>query len=121
MLIFLTLDLHCSAQKNNGRRANAVAAARGPQFGGERSRTLRQFGQDDLIGGGNEEEGEAQYNFAYEVDSEEGSQFSQSENAENGVISGEYRVNLPDGRLQIVRYLKCFKYTLESLVRTSCH
>ena len=42
-------------------------------------------------------------NFAYEVNSEEGAQYSHQENAEAGVISGEYRVNLPDGRIQIVR------------------
>ena len=89
-----------------------MAAARGPQFGGGSSRTLRQFGQDDFIGGGGGGGGDgqddtAEYNFAYEVNSDEGAQYSQSENAADGIISGEYRVNLPDGRLQIVRYLMC--------------
>jgi hypothetical protein len=79
-----------------------VAAERGPQFGGGSNRQNRQFGQDDSIGGGSEDD-TAEYNFAYEVNSDEGAQFSQQENAEDGVISGEYRVNLPDGRIQIVR------------------
>lgn len=54
-------------------------------------------------GGGDDQDGTAEYNFAYEVNSEEGAQYSHQENAEAGVISGEYRVNLPDGRIQIVR------------------
>ena len=100
-----------SGKKANGRPSPPVAAARttppvanarGPQFAGERSRTLRQFAEDDTIDG---EADSAVYSFAYEVNSEEsGAQFSQSEDAADGVITGEYRVNLPDGRVQIVRY-----------------
>ena len=95
----------CSALKKQVQRTPPVAAKRGPQFGGGSNRQNRQFGQDDLIGGGggDDENGTAEYNFAYEVNSDEGAQYSHQENAEAGVISGEYRVNLPDGRVQIVR------------------
>ena len=96
-----------SALRKDGRAGPLVAAKRGPQFtggqdrqGGQSRRGQRDFGQDDSIGG---EDGTAEYNFAYEVNSDEGAQFSQQEEASGGVITGEYRVNLPDGRVQIVR------------------
>lgn len=95
---------HCRSLKKQVQRNPPVAAKRGPQFSGGSNRQNRQFGQDDLIGGdGDDQDGTAEYNFAYEVNSEEGAQYSHQENAEAGVISGEYRVNLPDGRIQIVR------------------
>ena len=103
----MSFPLHlylCSALKKQVQRNPPVAAKRGPQFGGGSNRQNRQFGQDDLIGGGGDnQDGTAEYNFAYEVNSDEGAQYSHQENAEAGVISGEYRVNLPDGRVQIVR------------------
>lgn len=97
-----------SALRKEARAGPLVAAKRGPQFtggqdrqDGQSRRGQRDFGQDDSIGG---EDGTAEYNFAYEVNSDEGAQFSQQEEASGGVITGEYRVNLPDGRVQIVRY-----------------
>merc|ERR1712106_875747 len=46
------------------------------------------------------------YNYNYGVNDPEysGAVFSQSENRENYATNGEYRVNLPDGRVQIVSY-----------------
>jgi len=45
------------------------------------------------------------YNFQYGVsDAETGQQFSHGENRDNYNTAGEYRVNLPDGRIQIVTY-----------------
>ena len=85
------------------RSAPPVAASR-RQFRGGSGRTQRQFGQDDSLGQGNADNTDtAEYNFAYAVDSDEGAKYSHQEEAAEGVISGEYRVNLPDGRTQIVR------------------
>ena len=104
---FLSNISNFSALRKEARAGPLVAAKRGPQFtgaqdrqGGQSRRGQRDFGQDDSIGG---EDGTAEYNFAYEVNSDEGAQFSQQEEASGGVITGEYRVNLPDGRVQIVR------------------
>ena len=98
------------AEERQSRPPPPRAEARGPQFvGGSGGRNhvrsqREQFGEDDRIGNDPSENDSARYNFAYEVNSDEsGAQYSHSENAENGVISGEYRVNLPDGRVQIVR------------------
>ncbi|KAK7069648.1 hypothetical protein SK128_017481, partial [Halocaridina rubra] len=45
------------------------------------------------------------YDFDWGVnDPESGNQFSQKEESDGNVVRGEYRVLLPDGRLQIVRY-----------------
>jgi len=45
------------------------------------------------------------YNFQYGVsDAETGQHFSHNENRDNDITTGEYRVNLPDGRVQIVTY-----------------
>lgn len=45
------------------------------------------------------------YNFQYGVsDALTGQQFSHGENRDNYNTAGEYRVNLPDGRVQIVTY-----------------
>ncbi|XP_068232133.1 cuticle protein 19.8-like [Palaemon carinicauda] len=45
------------------------------------------------------------YDFGYGVDDpDSGNQFSQKEASDGNVVRGEYRVLLPDGRLQIVRY-----------------
>ena len=45
------------------------------------------------------------YNFKYAVDdSPYGPVFSHGENRENYNTAGEYQVNLPDGRVQIVTY-----------------
>ena len=47
----------------------------------------------------------APYNYSYEVkDEPAGLNFGQNENSDGSVVSGEYRVLLPDGRTQIVRY-----------------
>ena len=47
----------------------------------------------------------APYNYSYEVKDEPvGLNFGQNENSDGSVVSGEYRVLLPDGRTQIVRY-----------------
>merc|ERR1712212_66949 len=45
------------------------------------------------------------YNYAWAVaDPGAGLDFGQNENSDGNVVSGEYRVLLPDGRTQIVRY-----------------
>ncbi|XP_063588695.1 uncharacterized protein LOC134765828 [Penaeus indicus] len=45
------------------------------------------------------------YDFGWGVDDpDSGNQFSQKEESDGNVVRGEYRVLLPDGRLQIVRY-----------------
>merc|ERR1712012_1185957 len=45
------------------------------------------------------------YNYEYGVqDSYSGAAFSQKESRDNYDTAGEYRVNLPDGRVQIVSY-----------------
>ena len=45
------------------------------------------------------------YNYEYGVNSpHHGSVFSQKETRDNYNTAGEYRVNLPDGRVQIVSY-----------------
>ena len=46
------------------------------------------------------------YEFRYGVrDERSGADFEQTENREGHVTRGEYRVNLPDGRVQIVTYV----------------
>ncbi|XP_069983683.1 cuticle protein 19-like [Penaeus vannamei] len=45
------------------------------------------------------------YDFGWGVDDpDSGNQFSQKEESDGNVVRGEYRVLLPDGRLQVVRY-----------------
>merc|ERR1712142_641040 len=45
------------------------------------------------------------YEFAYGVvDDYSGNNYGQSEKSDGGVVTGEYRVLLPDGRTQIVTY-----------------
>lgn len=45
------------------------------------------------------------YNFGYDIKDEESySDFSFSEKSDGNVVSGSYRVVLPDGRTQIVNY-----------------
>lgn len=45
------------------------------------------------------------FNFAYEVkDDYSGNDYSHSSNSDGRITEGEYRVLLPDGRTQIVRY-----------------
>ena len=47
----------------------------------------------------------ASYNFEYAVEDEEsGNNFGQQENREGDVTTGNYFVQLPDGRMQIVNY-----------------
>ncbi len=49
------------------------------------------------------------YKFAYGVDDKNGTEFSQKVESDGEVITGEYRVLLPDGRLQIVTYTADWK------------
>jgi len=50
------------------------------------------------------------YDFQYAVrDADFGNDFSQQEKSDGDVITGEYRVLLPDGRTQIVRYTADWK------------
>ena len=45
------------------------------------------------------------YNYNWAVaDTEAGLNYGQQENSDGAVVSGEYRVLLPDGRTQVVRY-----------------
>lgn len=45
-----------------------------------------------------------QYAFSYTVrDTESGDDFSHTQHQKNGAISGTYKVQLPDGRTQVVR------------------
>jgi len=45
------------------------------------------------------------YNYAWEVkDAEAGLNYGQNENSDGSVVTGEYRVLLPDGRTQVVTY-----------------
>merc|ERR1712038_1831370 len=45
------------------------------------------------------------YSYSWEVnDSQAGLEYGQSESSDGSVVSGEYRVLLPDGRTQVVRY-----------------
>ena len=45
------------------------------------------------------------YNYNWAVaDTEAGLNYGQEENSDGSVVTGEYRVLLPDGRTQIVRY-----------------
>jgi hypothetical protein len=47
-----------------------------------------------------------EYNFAYAVkDHHSGDDFSHSQKQENGAVQGSYKVRLPDGRLQITKYI----------------
>lgn len=46
-----------------------------------------------------------QYRFSYAVkDGKSGDDFSHSQKQENGAVQGSYKVQLPDGRVQLVRY-----------------
>lgn len=46
-----------------------------------------------------------QYRFAYSVkDRQSGDDFSHHQQQENGAVQGSYKVQLPDGRTQTVRY-----------------
>ena len=46
-----------------------------------------------------------QYRFSYAVkDGHSGDDFSHTQNQENGAVHGSYNVQLPDGRMQIVKY-----------------
>jgi collagen type III alpha len=48
----------------------------------------------------------ASYEFKYEVnDASTGQEFGHQESREGDVVTGEYRVLLPDGRTQIVKYI----------------
>lgn len=45
------------------------------------------------------------YNFGYSVkDFNQGTDFKQQETSDGNTVKGQYRVQLPDGRLQIVTY-----------------
>ena len=45
------------------------------------------------------------YNYGWAVsEPDAGLNFGQNENSDGNVVTGEYRVLLPDGRTQIVRY-----------------
>merc|ERR1711970_1109304 len=45
------------------------------------------------------------YNYGWAVaDPDQGLNYGQNENSDGNVVTGEYRVLLPDGRTQIVRY-----------------
>lgn len=44
------------------------------------------------------------YNFQYAVNSPTGANFGQQESGQGGNVQGSYRVNLPDGRVQYVKY-----------------
>merc|ERR1711902_231394 len=49
------------------------------------------------------------YNYNWAVaDTDAGLNYGQEENSDGSVVTGEYRVLLPDGRTQIVRYKKTF-------------
>jgi len=56
------------------------------------------------------------YNFAYQVKERE-TQFSQKVNSDGEVVTGEYRVLLPDGRTQIVSYTADWKNGYNAKVR----
>ena len=46
------------------------------------------------------------YAFSYTVkDSQSGDDFSHTQKADNGAVQGSYKVQLPDGRMQIVKYI----------------
>ena len=44
------------------------------------------------------------YSFAYDVNDRQGSDYAHQERSDGSVVSGQYRVLLPDGRVQIVTY-----------------
>lgn len=45
------------------------------------------------------------YRFSYAVkDGHSGDDFSHTQNQENGAVHGSYKVHLPDGRVQVVKY-----------------
>lgn len=46
------------------------------------------------------------YAFSYTVrDSESGDDFSHSQQQKNGAVHGTYKVHLPDGRIQVVKWV----------------
>lgn len=57
------------------------------------------------------------FDFAYAVqDAESGNDYSHNAVSDGDVTRGEYRVQLPDGRLQIVRYTADWKNGFNSEV-----
>ncbi|XP_040579256.1 cuticle protein 18.6 [Lepeophtheirus salmonis] len=56
-------------------------------------------------GGGGASQSLEPYNYQYSVqDPESGNDFSAQESSDGQVVSGSYRVALPDGRIQVVNY-----------------
>ena len=44
------------------------------------------------------------YNFAYAVKDNYGNDYNRQENSDGQTVNGQYKVLLPDGRTQIVKY-----------------
>ncbi|GFG38698.1 hypothetical protein Cfor_07013 [Coptotermes formosanus] len=77
----------------------------GGGFGGRPSSSYGAPGFSGYSGGGSDGGQPTPYNFHYAVrDAVSGNDYKQQESSDGHTVQGEYRVRLPDGRNQIVRY-----------------
>ncbi|CAB3384971.1 Hypothetical predicted protein [Cloeon dipterum] len=96
-----------SYQQSRGPPAPRYNAPTPAPFSDSYSRRTEQSADGPYPGALNDDASEpASYEFKYEVnDAASGQEFGHMESREGDVVTGEYRVLLPDGRTQVVKYI----------------
>nr|CAD7393201.1 unnamed protein product [Timema cristinae] len=82
-----------------------VSVAEDPYLHTELREAISEVGSGGFGGGSSDNGRPEPYSFQYEVrDANSGNDYNQQESSDGNTVTGEYRVLLPDGRKQIVKY-----------------
>lgn len=99
--IFSALATHArKVQNNEFQRKNSIPLPK------RQSRIDEDYHEEiDPIKSSSSNHDKKHYRFSYAVkDGHSGDDFSHTQNQENGAVHGNYKVQLPDGRVQVVKY-----------------
>ncbi|CAG7726661.1 unnamed protein product [Allacma fusca] len=99
--------------KKSGRSKSSKNGAQADQLQGDGTSPIaKAYGKPGEPFGGPRKP----YHFAYSVKNKYGNNFNQEETSDGNTITGQYRVLLPDGRLQTVVYIADWKHGYNAVV-----
>ena len=91
---FTTGNVNSNVNSIRGGRGTRTTTAR-PARQSQRQQSARQTASNPPLG---------PYRYGYAVTDDNGLDFNQQETSDGGVVTGQYSVVLPDGRIQTVKY-----------------
>ena len=92
---FTTGNVNTNLNSVRGGRGTTTTTTRRPSRQNQRQQSARQTASNPPLG---------PYNYGYAVTDDNGLDFNQQETSNGGVVTGQYSVVLPDGRIQTVKY-----------------